>query len=52
MTSMSNMFSGAVNFSHYPKSWIVPEGQCADMFKGTKVEDIAKKTLLKTENRD
>ena len=51
VTNMDGMFEDAANFSHYPKSWIVPDGLCRNMFKGTKVENIAKRNPLKTENR-
>ena len=46
------MFSGATSFSHYPKSWVVPEGKSDNMFKGTKVEKLAIEKPLKTEKRD
>ena len=44
---MNEMFTGASTFSHYPKSWAVPEN-AKDMFVGTKVENISKQNPLKT----
>ena len=51
VTNMNGMFGNASSYSHYPKTWIVPKGQSEDMFKGTKVEKIAKDKPLKIENR-
>ena len=46
--SMAIMFKGAKSFGHYPSSWVVPEGEGACLFKGTKVEQQAKQKPLKT----
>ena len=51
VTDMVGMFMDATSFSHYPKSWVVPKGQSDNMFIGTKVEKVAKKKPLKTEER-
>ena len=51
VTDMYSMFNGAVSFSHYPKSWVVPKGRSYGMFIGTKVEKLAEKKPLKTEER-
>ena len=46
--NMDDMFNGAEAFSYYPKDWVVPAGYTDDMFNGTKVEEEARKSPLKT----
>ncbi len=48
VTNMNGMFAGAEEFSHYPKNWVVPANASRAMFAGTKVEDEADRSPLKT----
>ena len=45
---MDDMFNGAEAFDYYPKSWVVHADHSKDMFIGTKVEEEARKSPLKT----
>ena len=48
VTDMRKMFKNAKAFSYYPKNWVVPADKSENMFTGTKVEEEAKKSPLKT----
>ena len=48
VTNMTEMFKDAKSFNDYPESWIVPKDRSKNMFKGTKVEELAKEKPLKT----